>query len=121
MNVLKNPSFFRPSSRPSSPAPAATPARPESSLGVGQPRASNKLSLTSFIRQAPTPAPTPSPSHALLIQDGSYLEMLSLKLSEAVSKALAQPTGPPTINESASAKRPIPHGRGAALGSLIAS
>jgi hypothetical protein len=115
MNVLKNPSFFRPSSRPSSPAPASVPARHESA------RPPNKLSLTNFIRQSPTPSPSPAPSHAPLVQDGSYLEMLSLKLSEAVSKALAQPAGPPSANEQVAGKRPIPQGRGLSLGSLIAS
>ncbi|KIM45109.1 hypothetical protein M413DRAFT_441779 [Hebeloma cylindrosporum] len=113
MNVLKHPSFFRPSSRPSSPAPAFVPSRPEST------RPLNKLS--SFIRQSPTPIPSPVPSHPPLVQDGSYLEMLSLKLSEAVSKALMQPAGPPSANEQVPGKRPIPRGRGTFLGSLIAS
>ncbi|KDR75334.1 hypothetical protein GALMADRAFT_547826 [Galerina marginata CBS 339.88] len=122
MNVLKTPSFFRPSSRPSSPAPALIPPRPESSQGPErQSRPLNKLSLTNFIRQNSSQAPSPLPNHALLTQDGSYLEMLSLKLSEAVVKALAQPTGPPAINEQPSGKRPIPQGRGLALGALLAS
>lgn len=56
-----------------------------------------------------------------LVQDGSYLEMLSLKLSEAVSKALTQPIGPPTANDVLGGRRPVPAGRGRALGSLIAS
>lgn len=47
--------------------------------------------------------------------------MLSLKLSEAVSKAVAQPGGPPAAHEQVSGRRPIPAGRGRALGSLIAS
>jgi hypothetical protein len=56
------------------------------------------------------------------VQDGSYLEMLSLKLSEAVSKALAQPVGSvPIVNETLGGKQPIPNGRGHALGALIAS
>lgn len=123
MNVLKNPSFFRPSSRPSSPAPPMLgPIRPESSQGTDrQSRPSTKLSLTSFIRQTPSQSPSPISNPAPLVQDGSYLEMLSLKLSEAVSKALAQPTGPLAVGEQPSAKRPIPQGRGLALGSLIAS
>ncbi|KAF9474582.1 hypothetical protein BDN70DRAFT_310289 [Pholiota conissans] len=121
MNVLKNPSFFRPSSRPSSPAPVTAPSRPDSSQGGGQARASNKLSLTNFIRQAPSPTPSPAPVHMPLIHDGSYLEMLGLKLSEAVSRALAQPSGPPLPTEPAAGKRPIPQGRGITLGSLIAS
>lgn len=56
-----------------------------------------------------------------LVQDGSYLEMLGLKLSEAVSKALAQPIVPTTIPGLVASKRPIPPGRGRALGALIAS
>lgn len=118
MNVLKTPSFFR----PSSPAPAL---RPE----AGQPldrhsRPSNKLSLSNLIRQSPSQSPSPSPTPKLspLVQDGSYLEMLSLKLSEAVSKALAPPIiGPPSANEQIEARRFIPAGRGIAFGSLVAS
>ena len=121
MNVLKNPSFFRPTSRPSSPAPVPL-SRSDSGLGgerVSRPL--NKLSLGSFRRASPAPTPT-SPSPPIpLVQDGSYLEMLSLKLSEAVSKALAQPTGPAPANEQVAGRRPIPAGRGHALGALIAS
>jgi hypothetical protein len=94
--------------------PSATPApRPDSGL----PFERSRLSLTNFRRPSPAPCPTPTP----LIQDGSYLEVLSLKLSEAVSKALAQPAGPATSSEQLSGKRPIPIGRGRALGALIAS
>jgi hypothetical protein len=53
-------------------------------------------------------------------QDGSYLQVLSLKLSEGVSKALAQPAGSGPGNESLNGRRPIPTGRGRAFGSLIA-
>ena len=122
MNVLKTPSFFR----PSSPAPAAIPLRPES----GQPlerhsRSLNRLTLGNLIRQPPSSIPTPisTPVYEAppLVQDGSYLEMLSLKLSEAVSRALAPPIGPPSLNEQIEARRFIPVGRGVALGSLIAS
>ena len=121
-NILETPSFFRPSSRPSSPAPPVIPLRLES----GQPlerhsRPMNRLSLGNLIRQPPSRAPSPTPTAPLLVQDGSYLEMLSLKLSEAVSKALAPPIGPPSANEQMEARRIIPTGRGIALGSLIAS
>ncbi|KAF8904367.1 hypothetical protein CPB84DRAFT_1677305 [Gymnopilus junonius] len=119
MNVLRNPSFFRPSSRPSSPAPALAPSRGDSNQSLARPP--NKLSLTNFIRQTPSQSSSQASIHAPLIQDGSYLEMLSLKLSEAVSKALAQPTGPPVVNEQFPGKRLIPQGRGLNLGSLIAS
>jgi hypothetical protein len=128
MNVLKHPSFFRPMSRPSSPAPVATPpvtappSRPDSSLGLDRaPRPLNKLSLSNFRRPSPAPSAVPAPTPATLVQDGTYLEMLSLKLSEAVSKALAQPTGPAAASEQVAGRRPIPQGRGHALGALIAS
>lgn len=121
-NILETPSFFRPLSRPSSPAPPVVPLRLES----GQPlerhsRSLNKLSLSNLIRQPSSRAPSPTPTAPLLVQDGSYLEMLSLKLSEAVSKALAPPIGPPSATEQIEARRLIPPGRGIALGSLIAS
>jgi hypothetical protein len=119
MNVLKTPSFFR----PSSPAPAVLPFRPE----PGQPlerhsRPLTRLSLSNLIRQPTSRAPSPIHTHTPpLVQDGSYLEMLSLKLSEAVSKALAPPIGPPSANEQMEARRFIPAGRGIAFGSLISS
>ncbi|KAF9268807.1 hypothetical protein L218DRAFT_892324 [Marasmius fiardii PR-910] len=116
MHTLKNPSFFRPSSRPTSPAP--TPSRPDSGIGFERARPLNRLSLHSFRRQSPAPQ-TVAPM--TLVQDGSYLEMLNLKLSEAVTKALTQPTGSPTANDVVGGRRPIPSGRGYALGSLIAS
>lgn len=55
------------------------------------------------------------------MQDGSYLQALSLKLSEAVSKAMVQPTVPVPVGELVGGRRPIPAGRGRALGLLIAS
>lgn len=117
MNALKHHSVFRPSSRPSSPAP---PSRPDSGIGFERvARPLNKLSLSNFRR--PTPASTPAPTLPTLVQDGSYLEQLSLKLSEAVSRALQQPTAPPTSSESMAGKRPLPAGRGQALGILISS
>ncbi|KAK1225253.1 hypothetical protein PQX77_007779 [Marasmius sp. AFHP31] len=119
MHTLKNPSFFRPASRPSSPAP--TPSRPDSGIGFERARPLNRLSLNSFRRQSPAPAPSSAVAPLTLVQDGSYLEMLNLKLSEAVSKALAQPTGSAVVSDVVGGRRPIPAGRGHALGSLIAS
>lgn len=118
--TLKNPSFFRPTSRPTSPPPS----RPDS--GIGFERSAhplNRLSLSTFRRASPAPTPTATSTltPATLVQDGSYLEMLSLKLSEAVSKAFAQPPGPAIANELVCGKRPVPAGRGRALGALIAS
>lgn len=47
--------------------------------------------------------------------------MLSLKLSEAVSKALTPQNGPVPAAEQVAGKRPIPPGRGYAFGALVAS
>ncbi|KAG5646811.1 hypothetical protein DXG03_002188 [Asterophora parasitica] len=129
MNVLRHPSFFRPASRPSSPpltsstATSSPPSsRPGSSSGLDRgARSLNKLSLSSFRRPSPAPNVALNTVTPTLVQDGSYLEVLSLKLSEAVSRALAQPTGPAAANEQLLGKRPIPQGRGHALGALIAS
>ncbi|KAI0051875.1 hypothetical protein FA95DRAFT_1511461 [Auriscalpium vulgare] len=122
MHALKPSSLFRPSSRPSSPAPA--PSRPDSAASAGidrAPRSIARLSLTNFRRPSPAPSPSPSTNIAI-VQDGSYLEVLSLRLSEAVSKALAQPSGPATVQDQVlSGKRPIPAGRGRALGSIIST
>lgn len=79
----------------------------------------SKLSLTNFRRASPSPATALTPT--TVVQDGSYLEVLSLKLSEAVSKALAHPTGPAPPNELLNGRRPVPAGRGRSLGALIAS
>lgn len=121
MNVLKNPSFFRPSSRPSSPAPIGVSARPEGNQPMDRStKPLTKLSsLSNFIRPSPSPSPALQPS--TLVHDGSYLEMLSLKLSEAVTRALSQPTGQPPSTDLVSGKKPLPQGRGTALGCLIAS
>jgi hypothetical protein len=118
MHALKTPAFLRPSNQPSSPAPR--PADPVAAFERAS-RPLNRLSLGSFKRTSPVPSPTSSIIPMTLIQDGSYLEMLSLKLSEAVTKALAQPTGPATANEQLEGRRPIPVGRGRALSALIAS
>ncbi|KAG6823847.1 hypothetical protein H0H92_008865 [Tricholoma furcatifolium] len=116
MNVLKHPSFFRPASRPTSPTPTSAPLdRPAPA------RPLTRLSLSSFRRPSPSTTVPLNLTPAPLVQDGSYLELLNLKLSEAVSKALAQPTGPAAANEQLFGKRPLPPGRGQALGNLIAS
>ncbi|KAF9653937.1 hypothetical protein BDM02DRAFT_3086480 [Thelephora ganbajun] len=115
MHAIKTPSFFRPSSRPTSPAQPPTPA---AKLEM----ASNPLSkfaLASFKRLSPTPAVDTPQATTPLVQDGSYLEVLGLKLSEAVTRALAQPTGPALPHEQLGGRRPIPAGRGHALGAFI--
>ncbi|KAJ3988887.1 hypothetical protein F5890DRAFT_1453021 [Lentinula detonsa] len=118
MHSLKNPLSFRPSSRPTSPAP---PSRPDSGIGMERSRPLTKLSLNNLRRASPAPMPSSTPAPHTLVQDGSYLEMLSLKLSEAVSKAVTQPSGTPAMNDVVGGKKPIPSGRGGALGALIVS
>jgi hypothetical protein len=119
--TLKNPPFFRPASRPTSPAPSL-PIRLESGMSFERAaRPLNMLSLSTFRRASPAPIPVAIPAPVTLVQDGSYLETLSLKLSEAVSKVFAQPSGPTTTNDQVAGKRPVPAGRGHALGALIAS
>lgn len=83
------------------------------------PRPLSKLSLSNFRRSSPSPAP--ASALMTVTQDGSYTEVLSLKFSEAVSKALAQPSGPGAPHELLNGRRPIPAGRGRALGALLAS
>ncbi|KAG0706081.1 hypothetical protein DFH29DRAFT_980572 [Suillus ampliporus] len=118
MISFKNPNLFRPNSRPTSPNP---PSRPESGMVLERtPRPLNKLSFSGF-KRSPSLMSASSTPPALLVQDGSYLQALSLKLSEAVSKALAQPTGPVPVSELVGGRRSIPAGRGHVLGLLIAS
>jgi hypothetical protein len=125
INALKYPTFLRPASRPTSPTPN-TPSTGVSAASLSPnglserpTRALNKLSLSTLRR--PSPASIPAQPTPTLIQDGTYLEALSLKLSEAVSKAFAQPSGAGAPNEQLAGRRPIPAGRGRALGMLIAS
>lgn len=59
-----------------------------------------------------------------LVQDGTYLNALSLKLSEAVAKALAQPATSglgPNGEQTLAGRRLLPAGRGHTLGVLISS
>lgn len=120
MNALR-PSIFRPTSRPSSPSPAVTPQPSDGAANPAEraPRSITRLSLAGFRRPPPTRSMSLSQA-ASTIQDGSYLQVLSLKLSEGVSKALAQPVGTATTGECLNGRRPIPAGRGREFGSLIA-
>jgi hypothetical protein len=119
MNGLR-PSLFRTTSRPSSAPPAPVPQPPDGANPADKAhRSITKLSLAGF--KKPTPASSVSLSQAVaIVQDGSYLQVLSLKLSEGVSKALAQPPGSATSSETLNGRRPIPPGRGREFGSLIA-
>jgi hypothetical protein len=103
--------------------PIASPAPIEPSISNGVERTSrplNKITM-GLLRTTPAPSPSRAASPAPLVQDGTYLEALSLKLSEAVTKALAQPAGVAAPGEVLAGRRPIPAGRGTALGALIAS
>ncbi|KZV82586.1 hypothetical protein EXIGLDRAFT_729489 [Exidia glandulosa HHB12029] len=82
-----------------------------------------KLSSLTPFKRAMSPAPPAPPAPAqTLVQDGSYLQALGLKLSEAVSKAVSQPGGPLGVGEpTVDGKRALPSGRGKTLGALIAS
>lgn len=119
MYTLKPTSFFRPSSRPTSPIPVP---RQDIQTSPERARPLSKLSLSNFRRPSPSPATSSGAPPSTVVQDGSFMEVLSLKLSEAVSKALAQPPGPATIpGELLAGRRPIPPGRGRTLGALIVS
>lgn len=111
--TFKNPSIFRSTSRPLSPL-----SPPDSPLVTE--RAQRPTNVSPNLKR-PSLTPATSPSCAPLIQDGSYLEALDLRLNEAVSKALAHPSGPSVPSELVGGRRPIPTGRGRALGTLIAS
>jgi hypothetical protein len=119
MNALR-PSLFRPTGRPSSTPPAPTP-QPSDGANPAEraPRSIARLSLGGFRKLPPTRSMS-LPQVGSTVQDGSYLQVLSLKLSEGVSKALAQPAGSTTTGESLNGRRPIPAGRGREFGSLIA-
>lgn len=119
MNALR-PSIFRPTSRPSSPTAAVTPPPSDGANPADRaPRSIARLSLAGFRKLPPTQSMSLSQA-ASTIQDGSYLQVLGLKLSEGVSKALAQPVGTATASECLNGRRPIPAGRGREFGSLIA-
>jgi hypothetical protein len=127
--AIRTPAFLRANTRPDSatsaqvvmaPLPAPSPMEPSLSGGERTSRPLNKITM-SLLRATPASSPSRTASPTPLVQDGTYLEALSLKLSEAVTKALAQPTGLPVPGEVLSGRRPLPAGRGTALGALIAS
>ncbi|PSS38056.1 hypothetical protein PHLCEN_2v141 [Hermanssonia centrifuga] len=118
MYSLKTPSFLKPTSRPTSPSPPIPSPKPDPIAAPDRTtRSISKLSFPNFKRTASPLTQAP----ASLVHDGSYMEVLGLRLSEAVSKALSQPTAPAAPHELLGGRRPIPAGRGRALGELIAS
>src|ERR1700721_412438 len=112
MNVLKTPYLFRPNSQPASRAPGQY-APTESSTAPD--RSPHKHSLSTFRRLSLSSVPVASP----VVQDGSYLEKLGLKLNEAVSKSLCHPTSPPSADAQLAGTKPIPQGRGKVRGGLF--
>ena len=105
------------------PSPPSTPrSRPLTRLAEG---------LTTLRKAAQSPAPIP-PSVSPVVgptttASVTYLDSLSLKLGEAVNKALIAPpqlskpvAGAVDLEPVLKGKRPIPAGRGRALGALIA-
>ena len=127
MYALKTPAFLKASSRPSSPLPSpAISGRGDSDTNGMDQRTSRPISKAlglSSLSRKPSPAPARSMTPTALIQDNSYMESLSLRLSEAVTKALAQPPGTAGagVTDVLNGKRPIPPDRGRALGELIAA
>lgn len=112
-HTLKNQAIFRPTSRPASP-----PSPLDSSVVTERAQPLTRVPFN-LRRSSLTPATSPGPAPP--IQDKSFLEALGLRLNEAVSKALAHPSGPSLPGELLGGRRPIPAGRGRALGGLIAS
>lgn len=114
MYALKTPTFLRSGSRPTSPAPTTSPApHKDAVLAVDRSRA-----IFANFKRAASPLTQPPTS---IVHDGSYMEVLSLRLSEAISRALAQPSGQGKPSELLNGRRPIPAGRGRELGNLIAT
>lgn len=103
-------------------APAST-GTASAAVNPSRGRVKTLSSLTPF-KRANSPAP-PQPVQPIapqtLVQDGSYLQQLSLKLGDAVTKALALPPVPVTAvaEPVIDGKGPLPAGRGRCLGSLI--
>ncbi|KAL6310406.1 hypothetical protein BKA93DRAFT_721688 [Sparassis latifolia] len=118
IHALRTQTFLRPSSRPASP-PISTQSQDPLMDRTARPL--SKLSLSTFRRASPSLATGLTSLPLTVAQDGSYLEVVGLKLSEAVTKALAQPSGPAAPHEQLGSRRPIPAGRGRTLGALIAS
>lgn len=132
MNAIRQAAFLRPISRSTSPAPQQIsrndtllldssrlediPVSRSSSRGP-----LNRLNLNKKTRSGDITPPTlPSPT---LVHDGSYIESLSYKLSEGISKALAPappvPSGNAPVEDAFNGRRALPSGRGKAFGILI--
>ncbi|KDQ21525.1 hypothetical protein BOTBODRAFT_168778 [Botryobasidium botryosum FD-172 SS1] len=136
MPAIIKPSLLslRSSSRPSSPSPqrADLSVTAMSGTGPAAPVASpipRPLTQNPFRRRSPTPQPsalTPAPDKGDALASsggGTYLDSFSLKMSEAVAKAVTNPvaTAPGDKDITLKGKKPLPLGRGKALGDLIIS
>ena len=88
--------------------------------GNGHTTFSRIHSLAKLRLLSPPASPSPQPTlPRTLVQDGSYLQTLGLKLSESSSCALAPVLG--GGSDSLKGRRPLPPGRGKALGALIST
>lgn len=75
-------------------------------------------SLTPFHKRvAFTPPPSPKPAQSTIVQDGTYLNTLGLKLNEAATRVLAPANG--TGTDSWKGKKPLQAGRGRQFATLI--
>jgi len=79
----------------------------------------SRIQTLAKLRRA-SPPTTPAPQSVpppTLVQDGSYLQTLGLKLNEATNRAFAPVLG--GGSDSLKGRKPLPPGRGKALGALI--
>ncbi|KIM22657.1 hypothetical protein M408DRAFT_332844 [Serendipita vermifera MAFF 305830] len=90
---------------------AQQPQRPNSAMARIQ-------SLAPFHKRvAFTPPPSPKPAPSTIVQDGTYLNTLGLKLNEAATRVLAPVSGNGT--DSWKGKKPLQAGRGRQFASLV--
>lgn len=78
--------------------------------------------LTPFTKRSahtPTPTPPPTPIPSAIVQDGTYLNTLGLKLNEAATRALVTSTSSGSGPDSFKGRKPLPAGRGRFFAALI--
>lgn len=133
---------LRAQSRPASPAPVFVDGSNNSANeeNIVASKTANpitriqNLSLTSFAKRGATPPPSPSPAGAVggasipvtppiaIVQDGTYLNTLGMKLNEAATRSLAMPivnNGSAISADVWRGRKPIPAGRGRQFALLI--